>query len=131
MAVGNDNVETRRAARSLLSRRDWVYLLGLLIPFVIYDLVLKGVLVFAGSGNPGLLGGLGLMRSDLVFNLGYMLLWVCLFALARRRASRWIVVGLFHVVTMLVALVTTSAYQYYKVTGSTLDSDYLYLWLAS
>jgi lipoteichoic acid synthase len=32
---------------------------------------------------------------------------------------------------MVVALITTSAYQYYKVTGSTLDSDYLYLWLAS
>jgi lipoteichoic acid synthase len=131
MAVGNDNVETRGDARSLLSRRDWVYLLSLLIPFVTYDLILKGVLVFAGSGEPGFLGGLGLMRSDLLFNLGYVLLWVGLFALARKRTSRWIVVGLFHAVTMLIALITTSAYQYYKVTGSTLDSDYLYLWLAS
>src|SRR4028119_1764952 len=131
MAVGNDNAKARGAARSLLSRRDWVYLLSLLIPFVVYDLVLKGVLVFAGAGDPGFLGGLGLMQSDLLFTVGYVLLWVGLFALARRRASRWIVVGMFHVVTMLVALITTSAYQYYKVTGSTLDSDYLYLWLAS
>ena len=131
MAVGNDNAKARGAARSLLSRRDWVYLLSLLIPFVVYDLVLKGVLVFAGAGDPGFLGGLGLMQSDLLFNLGYVLLWVGLFALARGRASRWVVVGLFHVVTLLVALITTSAYQYYKVTGSTLDSDYLYLWLAS
>jgi phosphoglycerol transferase MdoB-like AlkP superfamily enzyme len=131
MAVGNNNAGTRGAARSLLSRREWVYLLSLLVPFAVYDLVLKGVLVFAGSGDPGFLGGLDLMRSDLLFNLGYALLWVGLFALARRRASRWIVVGMFHVVTMLVALITTSAYQYYKVTGSTLDSDYLYLWLAS
>ena len=53
MTVGNDNVETHAAARSLLSRRDWVYLLALLVPFVVYDLVLKGVLVFAGSGDPG------------------------------------------------------------------------------
>ena len=131
MAVGSNNPGTRGTARSLLRRRDWVYMLALLIPFVVYDLVLKGALVFAGSGDPGLVGGLGLMRSDLLFNLGYVLLWVILFALARRRSSRWIVVGLFHVVTMLVALITTSAYQYYKVTGSTLDSDYLYLWLAS
>ena len=109
MAVGKDNVETCGAARSLLSRRDWIYLLGLLVPFVVYDLALKGALVFAGSGNPGLLGGLGLMRSDLLFNLGYVLLWVGLFALARRRTSRWIVVGLFHVVTMIIALITTSA----------------------
>lgn len=71
------------------------------------------------------------MRSDLLFNLGYVLLWASLFALTGRRSSRWIVVALFHVITMLVALITTSAYQYYKVTGSTLDSDYLYLWLSS
>lgn len=131
MAVGNDNVETRGAARSLFGRRDWVYLLSLLIPFVVYDLALKATLVFAGAGDPGFLGGLGLMRSDLLFNLGYVLLWVGLFAIARKRASRWILVVLFHVVTMLIVLITTSAYQYYKVTGSTLDSDYLYLWLAS
>ena len=129
--VGNDNTGMRAASRSLLSRRDWVYLLALLVPFVLYDLALKGALVFAGSGDPGFLGGFGLMRSDLLFNLGYVLFWVSLFALARRRSSRWVVVVLFHVVTMLVALITTSAYQYYKITGSTLDSDYLYLWLAS
>ncbi len=66
---------------------------------------------------------LTLMRSDLLFGLGYgVLLWVGLFA-AARDASRWIVVGLFHVVSeVFVALITTSAYQYFKVTGSTLDS---------
>src|SRR5215210_1379190 len=131
MVAGSNNLERRGTSRSLLSRRDWVYLLSLLVPFTVYDLVLKGALVFTGIEDPGLMGGLGLMRSDLLFNLGYVLLWVGLFALARRRTSRWIVVGLFHVVTLLVALITTSAYQYYKVTGSTLDSDYLYLWLAS
>lgn len=40
-----------------MSGRDWIYLLSLLVPFVIYDLVLKGALVFAGTGDPGLLGG--------------------------------------------------------------------------
>src|SRR5215212_7509117 len=124
MAEGRDNLETRGTFRSLLSRRDWVYLLSLLVPFAVYDLVLKGALVFMGIGDPGLMGGLGLMRSDLLFNLGYVLFWVGLFALARRRSSRWIVVGLFHVVTLLIAMSAMSAYQYFKATGSTLDSDY-------
>lgn len=57
MAMESDNLETRGASRSLLSGRDWIYLLSLLVPFVIYDLVLKGALVFAGTGDPGLLGG--------------------------------------------------------------------------
>src|SRR5215210_120496 len=131
MTVENNNLGTRGASRSLLSGRDWIYLLSLLIPFVVYDLALKAALVFVGSGDPGLWGGFGLMRSDLLFNLGYVLLWVGLFALANRRSYRWIVVGLFHVVTLVIALITTSAYQYFKVTGSTLDSDYIYLWLAS
>ncbi len=132
MAQAQDNVEIRpEASRSLLSRRDWVYLLSLLIPFVLYDLTLKGVLIFSRPEDPGIWGALGLVRSDLLFNLGYALLWIGLFAIARRDASRRIVVGLFHLCTLFVALITTSAYQYFKVTGSTLDSDYIYLWLYS
>ncbi len=132
MSQARDKVETQQeASRSLLIRRDWVYLLSLLVPFLLYDLVLKGVLVFSQPEDPGFWGGLGLMRSDLLFNLGYALLWIGLFAIARRNASRWIVLGIFHLSTLLVALITTSAYQYFKVTGSTLDFDYIYLWLYS
>src|ERR687889_2842290 len=131
MAPGDDNSETREFFRSLLSRRDWIYLLSLLVPFVVYDLALKGVLVFSRSEDPGLGGGFGLMRSDLLFSAAYVLLWVTLFAVARRGVFRPIVLGLFHVVTLLNALLATSAYQYFKVTGSTLDSGYLYLWYNS
>ena len=59
MAQGNDNSETRGAFRSLLSLRDWIYLLSLLVPFVVYDLALKGALVFSRPENPGLGEGLG------------------------------------------------------------------------
>ena len=116
---------------SLLRGRDWVYLLSLLVPFVVYDLILKGILVFSQPENPGFLGGFGLMRSDLLFNAGYVLFWIGLFAIARRRACRWIVIGLFHLVTISVALITTTAYEYFNTTGSTLDSGYVYIWLSS
>ncbi len=125
-------METRGGEpRALLSRRDWVYLLGLLVPFVVYDLVLKAVLVFSQPENPGFLGGFGLMRSDLLFNAGYVLFWVGLFAVARRGAYRWVAVGLFHLMTVAITLITTVAYQYFKTTGSTLDSGYVYLLLSS
>jgi len=38
---------------------------------------------------------------------------------------------LFHVVTIFVALITTSAYQYFKATGSALDSDFILISLSS
>jgi len=130
MALQNDRPETR-IWPSILSRRDWVYLLSLLIPFVVFDLSLKALLVLSQPGVSGLVGRLALMQSDLLFNLGYVLLWVALFALARKGLFRWIVVGLFHVITLLITLITTAAYQYFKATGSTLDSHYVSFWFSS
>src|SRR5919202_3394261 len=130
MVRGSDRSEAQ-VSRALLSRRDWVYLLSLLGPVIIYDLILKGLLIRSRSGEIELAESFGLIQSDVLFNLGYLLLWVGLFALTRKGISRTVVVILFHVVTITVVLVTTSAYRYYKVTGSTLDSDYLLLWLSS
>ena len=120
-----------KARLSLLSRRDWIYLLSLLIPFIAYDLVLKGVLVASWPKELGLMESLGLMRSDLFFVLGYALLWVGLFAMARKGLPRHVVVGLFHVVTVFIALISAFAYQYFKVTGSTLDSGFMLFSLSS
>lgn len=108
-----------------------MYLLSLLVPFVVYNLALKGSRVASWPGETGFLDGLGLMRSDLLFNLGYALFWIGLFALARKGLSRCIVVVLFHAVTILVALVTTGAHRYYETTGWTLDFDVITLSLSS
>ena len=58
---------------------------------------------------------LELMQSDLLFDLGYVLLWVALFAVTKKGLSRRIVVGLFHVLTICIALITISAYRYFEV----------------
>ncbi len=113
-----------------MSRRDWVYLLSLLVPFVVYNLALKAVGVVSRTSDPGLVPILDLLRSDVFFNLGYVLLWIGLFAATRGRGPlRWAVVLLFHVSTMLVALVTTCAYQYYRLNGTTLDYAVIAEWL--
>ena len=119
-------MSARAFLSGLLSRRDWVYLLSLLVPFFIYDLALKTVSIIS---QPGLDITLGLVQSDVFFDLGYVLLWVGLFAALSRGLARWVVVVLFHVVTMLVVLVNTCAYQYFRQTGTALDYRTIALWL--
>jgi lipoteichoic acid synthase len=116
---------------SLLSHRDWTYLLSLLVPFLLYDLVLKGSLVVSWPKDLGFAESLGLLRSDLLFSMGYALLWLGLFAVARKGLWRRMVTILFHAATILVALLATTAYQYFKVTGSTLDFSFILISLSS
>ena len=106
---------------ALLSRRDWVYSLSLLVPFVAYNLILKFLDVASrpGDSEPG--ETLKLMWSDIFFNLAYAALLLGLFAVARRGPARRVVVVLFHVATLLVAVVTTLAHRYFQQTGATLD----------
>jgi lipoteichoic acid synthase len=109
------------AVRSILSGRDWVYLGSLLIPLAVYNLVLKGIRISSQNDLAGGFAAFGLIRSDLLFNLGYVMLWVGLFALSKQSRLRRPVVVLFHAVTILVAVTTTAAHQYFQETGSTLS----------
>ena len=115
--------------RALLNRRDWVYLLSLLVPLVLYNLALKAYDVAARPDDIGLFNALGLMRSDIFFNLGYALLWIGLFAVARRGFLRRVVVVLFHVVTVVVVLVSTFAHHYFREAGTTLDYAIIAEWI--
>src|ERR671920_2181481 len=101
--------------RVLPNRRDRVYLLSLLVPFIVYNLALKAASVLSQPGEDGFLDlSLDLMRSDVFFNLGYALLWVALFATVRKGPMRWAVVFVFHVITVFVVVVATAAHQYFR-----------------
>ena len=116
--------------RTLLSRRDWVYLLSLLVPFVVYNLILKADSVFSQPREHEPARLLGLMSSDVFFNLGYALLWTGLFVATRgSRSLRRVVVVLFHASTMFVAIVTTCAHQYFRQNGTTLDYSIIAEWI--
>ncbi len=129
-------------AQPLLGARDWAYLLSLLIPFVIYDLVLRIHLIATRprANEPskalvlmqiplqeprpsGFTTDVGLIQSDLFFSLGYVCLWIGLFAALRKGLFRPIIVVLFHLATVCVVLISTIAYQYFNATGSTLNSE--------
>jgi phosphoglycerol transferase MdoB-like AlkP superfamily enzyme len=113
----------------LLSRRDWVYLLGLLVPFVVYDLALKVYDISRLPGEDGFSRTSSLMRSDVFFDVGYALFWIGLFAAAKRGLLRWAVVLFFHAATVLVVIVDTCAHQYFQQNGTTLDYDTIAEWI--
>jgi phosphoglycerol transferase MdoB-like AlkP superfamily enzyme len=117
--------------RALLSDRDWVYLLGLLLPFVVYDLALKASDITSLPGEHGLVSTLDLIRSDALFDLGYVLFWVGLFAAIRGRRGllRWAVIFSFHTATILVVIVSTCSDQYFRETGTTLSYDTIAEWI--
>ncbi len=116
--------------RALLSRRDWVYLLSLLVPLFIYNLALKAYDIALQPGHQGgLAQALNLMRADAFFNLGYALLWIGLFAVVRRRPLRLVVIFLFHAITMLVVVTTTVAHHYFLENGTTLDYGTIAEWI--
>src|SRR5215207_1550303 len=116
--------------RALLSRRDWVYLLSLLVPLVVYNLALKAYDIASQPGNQrGLAQALDLMQADVFFNLGYTLLWIGLFAVVWRRPLRLVVIFLFHATTMLVVVTTTVAHYYFLENGTTLDYGTIAEWI--
>jgi lipoteichoic acid synthase len=120
-----------KTVRDLLGRREWAYVLGLLVPLAIYNLVLKAASIALQEGDVGFPETLSLMRSDLLFNAGYATLWVGLFAVTRRRVARKVVIVLFHAVSLLVVAITTAAYQYVEATGSTLDWSVIVFYLGT
>ena len=87
---------------SLLDRRDWVYLLSLLVPLVAYDLALKVVGLASEQSVFGIWDTLRLLRSELLFHAGYVLVWIGLFAVARRGITRGVALVLLHASAVLV-----------------------------
>ena len=115
-----------RSFRSLLSPRDWLYSLSLLVPLSLYDLGLKSQQI-SQVGAHGLLATPTLLCSNLFFSVGFGLWWVALLALARRSALRVWVRLLLQAGSLLYAVVLTGAHQYFAVTGASLDYDLIEL----
>ncbi len=111
--------------RSLLIRRDWIYLLALLVPIFVYSIVLKIVRIFTQMSVPGPLGFLDQIRSDVFFNLGYAVFWIGLFAIFHSRLPRAMLLALFHLTSIGLILLVTIAHFFFQTTGSALDYNLL------
>ncbi|ABG03821.1 sulfatase [Rubrobacter xylanophilus DSM 9941] len=117
--------------RGLLAYEDWVYLLSLLVPLLVYNVALKVVRIATQLNVPGPLGFADQLRSDVFFNLGYAALWIGLFVAVRGRFGRAALLAAFHLACLLLPVLTTAAHFYYKTTGSTLDYSLIVLTLTS
>src|SRR5215211_7110262 len=71
-----------------------------------------------------------MLRSDLLFDAGYVLVWIGLFAVARWAIPRRVVLVLFHASAILVVAIATVAYQYFRSTGTVLDYAVVAYYLA-
>jgi phosphoglycerol transferase MdoB-like AlkP superfamily enzyme len=102
------------------------------VPFVVYNLTLKALDVGSLPGDHEPVQTLNLMRSAIFFNLGYVVLWIGLFAAVRSSKGplRRAVVLLFQTTTMLVVFVTTCAHQYFRQTGATLEYGTIAEWIS-
>lgn len=131
MGQKEENSVPKNRLRNILARRDWVYLLSLLAPILLYNVGLKVARILTQLDVPGPLGFVDELRSEIFFNTGYLALWIGLFAVFRRGILRKLVLVLFHLSAILLALLTTGAHSFYKTTGSTLDFSVVALFLTS
>jgi arylsulfatase A-like enzyme len=125
MAAKDETVGVVARSRGLLSREEWVYVLSLLAPLVVYNVVLKVVRVATQFQVPGPLGFLDQVRSDLLFNLGYAALWIGLFSVVRSGVPRRVLLGLLHLSAIVVVALTTSVHVFFEKTGSMLGFSFV------
>jgi lipoteichoic acid synthase len=117
--------------RGLLIQKDWIYVLSLVIPVFVYNVALKVVRVATQFEPPGPLGLLDQTRSDLLFNLGYAVFWIGVFAVLRGGIPRLIALGFFHLFSILVIVLTTSVHVFFDKTGSMLNLSFVLASLAT
>lgn len=121
----------RTHMRPFLSLGLWVYLASLLAPLAVYKLALKYASFTSTHESPGLLDTLGLLRSDMLFGVGFALLWVGVFSVLRRGCLRRVATLGLHVSAVLIVVLSTCAYQYFETAGSTLDHQIVSFYLTS
>ncbi|MDX5895148.1 LTA synthase family protein [Rubrobacter radiotolerans] len=92
---------------------------------------LKAVRIATLPEPVGLLEAVALMRSDVLFDLGFGLFWIGLFAATGGLARKWLVVPVFHAASLLLVLVSTGAHGFYQTTGSSLDFGTVNFFLTS
>jgi len=120
-----------RAAWTVLPPGHWFYLLILLVPTALVDLMFNTMrLSHPAGGIPvsfGTWAWLVSIRSDLFFHLANIAFWVGVFALVRRPVARRLATVVFHVWFVLLALFVIIAQMYFLLLDVVLTVDSVYL----
>lgn len=115
-----------RRGYSLLDRGERAYLLALFVPLFLFTVSLR-IASFVQRGE----GWIGLLRSDLPFDLGLLAFWVGVFMVFRARLPRAVAAGLLHISVILIIVVSACAYQYLRTIGTTLDYSVVVYYLSA
>jgi len=97
----DNNVSRTPGVRGILAPGHWAYILLLLVPVAVVDLIFQAVRVLspAGDGRVSLVSWqlLDALRSDLMFHIANIVFWVVVFAVVRGRVTRRVAAVLFHI----------------------------------
>ena len=119
----------RAALPRLLRPEEWTYILSLMVPLLIADISMSVIRVRTQYNPPAFGGFLDQIRSDVLINVGFLVLWVALFAKIRHGWGRTLVLVAFHLSVTTYALFAVLAHAFYLKTGSYLDISTLVLGL--
>lgn len=113
--------------RRILPAGHWAYILILLIPTAVVDLLFTTWRLALPAGGtpitPGSLAWLGGIRSDLLFHVANIAFWVGVFALVRRRIPRIIATWIFHLWFTALAIFILLAQLYFVKLDIVANAD--------
>lgn len=116
-----------RTAWSVLPPGHWAYLLILLIPTAVVDLLFTTWRLAMPAGGdpitPLSLGWFGGVRSDVLFHVANIAFWVAVFALVRRRVPRIIATWIFHLWFTALAVFILLAQLYFVTLDIVANAD--------
>jgi len=112
---------------SILPPGHWAYLLILLVPTAIVDLLFSTWRLAMPAGGipitPGSLAWLASIRSDLFFHLANIAFWVGVFAVVRQRFLRALATLVFHLWFTALAIFIVVAQLYFVMLDVVLTAD--------
>lgn len=116
-----------RRIRSILPAGHWAYILYLLVPLGLVDVLLLSARITGKVENNGTALGspayFDQIASDVFFYVALIAFWVGVFAVARRRLSRRIAIIGLHATFTLLAFVIVLTELYYIMLDVTLNSE--------
>ena len=117
----------RRRIASLLPAGHWAYILYLLIPLGLVDVLLLSVRITGKVENNGTSFGspayFDQILSDVFFYLALIAFWVGVFAVVRRKVTRRVAIFFFHLCFTFLAFLVVLTELYYIMLDVTLNSE--------
>lgn len=109
---------------------EWAFVLGLAVPLIVLEIVLRAIRVVERGPNMEWLRWVDVFKSDVFFLVGFVAFGLTLLYATRGRRLRYPVFLLLQVLAVIVALIELVSFRFFVATGSTLDFQLIYFTLS-